>query len=116
MGDLPFIDDGDRLKTTVRVFPHSPGMIGGLEMCRASPVQQQEGAQGAAMGLIREQRANRESVADPVLSRGAVNTDDSFHDALLGDRHGMCRGSHCESGTLRPVDVKFAISVLFCER
>ena len=75
-----------------------------------------KGAQGAAMGLIREQRANRESVADPVLSRGAVNTDDSFHDALLGDRHGMCRCSHCESGTLRPVDVKFAISVLFCER
>ena len=77
MGNLPFIDDGDRLEATVRCSPR-PGMIGGLEMCRASPVQQQEGAQGAAMGLIREQRANRESVADPVLSRGAVNTDDSF--------------------------------------
>ncbi|MNW05178.1 hypothetical protein D3C71_2013850 [compost metagenome] len=64
-------------------------MFAGLEFRRPGPVQQQEGAERLAVAVVREQRTDRKTVANPVLARCTVDTDNFFHDALQGCRSEM---------------------------
>ncbi len=45
MRDFPFVHDGDRLETAMRMLAHPPGTRGRRELRGARIVQQQEGAQ-----------------------------------------------------------------------
>jgi hypothetical protein len=79
MGHFAVIDDGDRLEPAVRVLADPARGVGGAELGRAGVVQQQERAELAAVGVVGEQRTDREAVADPVRAGGAVEAADLLH-------------------------------------
>ena len=80
MLDFALVDDGDGLEAAVRVLADAARAARpGANCVRAGVVEQQERAQVAAVAVVGEQRADRESVADPVRAGGAVDTEDRLH-------------------------------------
>jgi hypothetical protein len=66
--DLAVIDDGDRLEAAVRVLADAEARGRGRELARAGVVEEQEGADRRALGVV-EERSDGEAVADPVRVR-----------------------------------------------
>ena len=73
------VDDGDGLEATVRVLADATRGLGRRELGRAGMVQQQERAELAAVGVVREQRTDREAITHPVRAGGAVEATDLLH-------------------------------------
>src|SRR5690606_33969270 len=80
MFDLALIDDGHGLETAMRMLAHAARLRGWRKLRRRRMIEQQERAQVLAQTVVTEQRTHRKAIADPVGGRGAVKTEDFFHD------------------------------------
>src|SRR6476469_3556142 len=80
---LSLVDDGDRLESAMRVFADAAGLVGWRELGRAGVIKQQERANALTEGLVREDGADGEAVADPMRVRVAVDADELFQHGLL---------------------------------
>src|SRR5512139_3478430 len=69
---LALVDDGDRLETPVRMLADAPRRLRWRKLRGPRVVEQQERAHARAQALVREDRANREAVADPMRVGAAV--------------------------------------------
>ncbi len=83
-----FVHDGHRLEPAVRMLADTARMLRRLEPVRTGVVEQQERAQVAAVGLVREQRPGRKTIAHPVRTRGAVDAENLLHGGLPPGRAG----------------------------
>src|SRR5262245_43135709 len=87
---LALIDDGDGLEAPVRMLADAPWRLRRRKLRRSRVVEQQERADARAEALIREDRANRETITDPVRVGGAVEALDGFgHKGGIGGDRGI---------------------------
>lgn len=77
-----FIHDSHGFETTVRMLTNATAFGGRGEIGRAGVIEQQEWADVLAQVVVGKQRANWETIADPMAARAGVDTDDIFHGRL----------------------------------
>lgn len=65
------------------MLAYAAALGGRGELMRAGMVEQQKGAQPRAVLAVVKQRADRESIADPMLLRGTVNSLNGLLHLLL---------------------------------
>src|SRR3546814_20875923 len=74
MLDLAVIDDGDGLETAMRMLADAAPLLRWFEIVRPCIVEQQEWAHVRAQRVVREERADGDAVAPPMLPVVAVTT------------------------------------------
>ncbi len=79
MLDLAVIDDGHGLEAAVRMLAHAAPLGRRLEVVGTGVVEQQEGADLFAHGVVGKQRTDGEAVADPVAAVVAVTAQNLLH-------------------------------------
>src|SRR5690348_17294606 len=77
--DLALIDDGDGLEAAMGMLAHAARRARRLERMRARIVEQQEGADRRAVAAIREERADRKAVPDPMAAARMFDLCDFLH-------------------------------------
>src|SRR3546814_15475263 len=81
MFEFALVDVRDGLEAPMRVLPDATGTACRCEVRRAGIVEQEKGADVLAMRGVREHRAHRKAIADPMRRGTAVNAEGLSHDA-----------------------------------